>query len=57
MNYSEQLLKVMQPQETYRGYPLRQIGINTYQFGIKTGTKEEIKKFIDGLSKIKIKKR
>ena len=53
MNYSEQLIKVMQP-EIYKGYPLRQIGINKWQFGIKTfDSKEDLKKFIDSFTEIK----
>jgi len=50
-NYTKSLLTIMRQKEIYRGYPLRQIGKNKYQFGIKTGTKEEIKKFIDSFKK------
>ena len=50
-DYTSQLYKVMKP-EIYKGYPLRQISKDKFQFGIKTGTKEEIKKFIDEIEEI-----
>lgn len=49
-NLVHSLCNVMKP-EIYNGYPLRQISKDKYQFGIKTGTKEEIKRFIDSFKK------
>ena len=55
MNNLQQLYKVMKP-ETYKGFRLRQIDTNKWQFGIKTfDSKEDLKKFIDKVHYYKIK--
>ena len=47
MHFKDQLKKVMQP-EFYKGFMLRQVDTNKWQFGIKTFTsKQDLKDFID----------
>jgi hypothetical protein len=54
MNNIQQLQKVMKP-EYYKGFQLRQIDTNRWQFGIKTfDSKEDLKKFIDKIHDCKI---
>jgi hypothetical protein len=54
MNNLQQLQKVM-TYETYKGFRLRQIDTNKWQFGIKTfDSKEDLKKFIDKIHDCKI---